>query len=612
MHEAHPSTRGPGATTSFAAWSECVRELCQSLAALEPLGRELGAPDPASSDWHGALFGKLGPQVDREPLLVAAVCGGTNTGKSLIANALVGSEISRSVPEAAKTRHPVVSMPRGLSSRLDVASLFPGFTPKPWSSEDDALDPTDTDTLVWREDASGTQPERLVLLDTPDIDGTLRDNWQRAELVRNACDVIVAVLTQQKYNDAAVRDFFTAAATARKTIIVVFNMVEWPAQRQVIAGWLQTFVVETGAEPAAVYASPFDFKAASDGRIAFHAMAELTPDGSSADLRQRLIDCDFDRIKMRSMEGAFRVVLDPSTGAAAWLDAVEASSRGWQDARRLLTDQSRVRVEMPAAPREIVWNEIWDWLEPRRSGFDLAVSHGYRQAGRIVQWAGRRAGLLRTDAEKRDDFSTVELASLKQALGDFVDRLDDICRARPKVAAMLEDRLVQADRAAWYADLERRHAALPLVSDDYRTFVRTELDRFAAENPGMVKAVLAGLTVGSIARPVMTIALFNVGSAAVPVAAGVLHNLLDVGVTVAAPLAGEGAVAAASRGIRPLIERLFAGWSAGRSRVLAETIRDVVLGDRLERIERLAEAASRPEVARARSLLLECGRELAR
>ena len=31
---------------------------------------------------------------------------------------------------------------------------------------------------------------RLVLLDTPDIDGTLRENWHRAELVRNAADVI--------------------------------------------------------------------------------------------------------------------------------------------------------------------------------------------------------------------------------------------------------------------------------------------------------------------------------------------------------------------------------------------------------------------------------------
>ena len=80
---------------SLAAWSGGVVELCFCLEALEPLTRSLGVADPRDTEWHGALFGKLRPQLDREPLLVVAVCGGTNTGKSLIANTLVGSEISR-------------------------------------------------------------------------------------------------------------------------------------------------------------------------------------------------------------------------------------------------------------------------------------------------------------------------------------------------------------------------------------------------------------------------------------------------------------------------------------------------------------------------------------
>jgi hypothetical protein len=168
---------------------------------------------------------------------------------------------------------------------------------------------------------------------------------------------------------------------------------------------------------------------------------------------------------------------------------------------------------------------------------------------------------------------------------------------------------VAADRTAWFADLERRHAALPLVSEDYRSFVRAELDRFAAANPLLVKTVLAGLTVGSVVRPVMTIALLGAGAAAVPAAAGVLHHVLDFGVTVAAPLVGEGAVAAASQGIRPLIERLFAGWSAERGRILAETLHDVVLGDGVEEIAGLAAASTRPEMVRARQLLVECSRE---
>jgi hypothetical protein len=602
--------------TGFTAWAGAVGDLCGAIEALQPLAVAVGAPDPRAADWHGALFGKLRPQVSRDPLLVAAVCGGTNTGKSLVANTLVGAAISRSVPEAARTRHPVASLPRGLAARIDLAALFPGFAPTAWTSDEDAitLGPDaagNADRLVWREDAGGRQPERLVLLDTPDIDGTLRENWHRAELVRDACDVIVAVLTQQKYNDAAVRDFFAAAAAARKAVIVVFNMVDWPGQREKIAGWLGTFTAETGVRPLAVYAVPHDFRAAEAGAITFRPLAELTPDHREVDLAGRLADCDFDRIKLEAMAGALAVVLDPRRGVGSWLDAFEATARQWQETRRLLEQEAQVRVDLPSPPREIVWNEIWDWLEPRRSAVDLTVSRGYRMVGDGVAWVARRAGLGRTELERRDDFAAVELAALKQALGDFVQRLEDTCRRDPRLAEMLGDPLVQADRAEWYRDLERRHAALPLVSDDYRAFVRAELERFATANPGMVKAVLNALTVGSVVRPVMTVALLHTGAVAVPAAAGILHHFLDYGVTVIAPLAGEGAVAVAtSQGVRPLIERLFARWSVERGRVLAETLHAVVLGDRLAEIDRLAAAATAPEVNAARRLVEACGRHL--
>jgi hypothetical protein len=598
-----------GTAASFAAWSGTVADLCDQVERLVPLAAALGADDPAATDWHAALFGKLRPQVDREPLLVAAVCGGTNTGKSLITNTLVGAVITASVPEAARTIHPVASLARGVAARTDLAALFPGFRPVPWRGPSDAIDATAADVLVWREDPGGIQPEPLVVLDTPDIDGTLRANWHRAELVRAAADVIVAVLTQQKYNDAAVRDFFTAAATAGKTVIVVFNMVDWPRQRERIPGWLGTFTAETGVQPAAVYAAPHDFAAAEAGRIALHPLPELTPDGGAQPLAARLATGDFDRIKRRAMAGALAVVADPETGLAAWLDGLERAASGWRDAQRLLEREGRVEVELPPPPREIVWDEVWRWLEPRRSAVDLVVSTGYRTVGRGISWTARRLGVGRTAAERKEDFAARELDALKRALEDFGDRLDDACRRDPRLGDRLGPRLVAADRTAWFADLERRHAALPLVSEDYRSFVRAELDRFAAANPLLVKTVLAGLTVGSVVRPVMTIALLGAGAAAVPAAAGVLHHVLDFGVTVAAPLVGEGAVAAASQGIRPLIERLFAGWSAERGRILAETLHDVVLGDGVEEIAGLAAASTRPEMVRARQLLVECSRE---
>ncbi|MFM8891386.1 MAG: GTPase [Planctomycetia bacterium] len=482
--------------TRFSAWADRVGELCGLIDSLRPLAGALGAEDPRECPWHGPLFDKLRPQVSREPVLVAAVCGGTNTGKSLLTNTLVGTEISRSVPEAARTRHPVASLPRGFAARGGVDGLFPGFAAVEWTGGDDAIElgpdaRGNPDRLVWREDATGLQPPRLVLLDTPDIDGTLRENWHRAELVRNAADVIVAVLTQQKYNDAAVRDFFGAAAEADKAVIVVFNMVDWPRQRDRIGGWLATFAAETGVEPLAVYAAPHDGSAADAGRLHVHPLPELTPDGAATDLVVRLADCDFERIKLKAMEGALGVVLDPNSGVGVWLDSFERAAESWRVARDMLAEQARVRVDLPTAPREIVWNEIWRWLEPRRSGFDLAVSKVYRVAGRGGGWAARRVGLVRTEAERREDFSAVELAALKRALGDFVERLDEACRLNPRLASLLGARLTGGDRAAWYADLARRHAALPLVSEDYRGFVRRELDRFAAANPGMVQFILA-------------------------------------------------------------------------------------------------------------------------
>jgi hypothetical protein len=611
-----PATHEPQPQPSFAVWAGGIAEACELVAALEPLATELGLPDAAGGEWHGALFGKLRPQVSREPVLVAAVCGGTNTGKSLITNTLVGAEISRSLPEAARTLHPVASLPRGLAARVDLAALFPGFEPVAWQSEADALDASRGDVLVWREDESGRQPQRLVVLDTPDIDGTLRENWHRAELVRTAADVLVAVLTQQKYNDAAVREFFAAAAAAGKTVIVIFNMVEWPAQRDRLAGWLKTFSIETGIAPAAVYAAPRDLAAAEAGRITFQALTELTPDGRDLPPAERLATGDFDALKRRSMRGALDVVLDPHRGLGPWLDAFGARSAEWRESLSLLEREGRVRVELPPAPRDVVWQEIWNWLEPRRSKIDLVVSRGYRAIGGGLAWAGRRVGILRTPEEQRDDFQGVELAALKQALGDFVQRLEDACRRDPRLTAVLGSRLTAADRTAWYADLERRHAALPLVSEGYRTFVRGELDRFASANPGLVKFIVGGLNVGAVARPVVTLALLGAGAVAVPAAAGaagglsvLVHHVGDYAVWAAAPLVGEGALGLAVAGVRPLIERLFAGWSAERGEILVATLRDVVLGDGVEDVGRLAAAAARPEITRLRHVLMDLGRE---
>jgi hypothetical protein len=295
------------------------------------------------------------------------------------------------------------------------------------------------------------------------------------------------------------------------------------------------------------------------------------------------------------------VHVDASLGPAYWLDPLrlrQVLSNLLSNALKF-TAEGGISVALRAEQAEL-----------RKSGV-------YRGIGAGIGWTARRLGLARSDSEKRDDFAAIEIESLKAALGDFVERLEDACRRDPRLESLLGPRLASPDRSGWYEDLERRHAMLPLVSDDYHRFVRDELDRFASENPSLVRFIVNGLSVGAVARPVVTLSLLGAGAAAVPAAAGaagglsvLVHHVGDYVVWAAAPLVGEGALGLAVVGVRPLIERLFAGWSAERSRILVGTLRDVVLGASVEELERRANAAERPELARGLILVAECRREL--
>ena len=618
--------------STYAVWAERVAALCAAVEALDAAATGIGADSPEDAAWRGQLFEKLRSQVACEPVLVAAVCGGTNTGKSLIANALAGMPLSRSILEAARTRHPVASIPQALASQADMAGLFPGFSVVPWTSDDDALTDAEEHLLFVRPETTGRQPGWLALLDTPDIDGTLRDNWARAELVRNAADLLIAVLTQQKYNDAAVRDFFQAAARAGKTVIVVFNMLGWPEQRPRLEHWLAGFAAGTGVQADAVFAIPWDRQAAEQGEPRFYDVSEELGCGKAfvagdtdpvgltgRQLVERFATTNYLAVKRDAMRGALEVVVDGDRGVPAWLDRIVRMAEAWREACGLLARRVTVSIMLPPVPRELVWNEVWAWLEPKRSGFDLTVSRVYRVAGRGLGWAGRRLGILPDQAQRQADHAAEELSALKAALGDFLDQLATAVREHPQLEAALKPVLTDGDRQAWFDELARRHAAMPLISRDYTMFVREELDRFERDNPGTVRLILTALNVGAVARPAVTVGLGLAGAAVVPPAAAAagglsvfVHNIGDLVAGAAASLAGETALEATAAGIKPLLERLFAGWAAERGDLLATMIHEVVLGDTLEQLESRAGMGRRLEIEQARRLVAELTADLGR
>src|SRR3569833_108076 len=208
-------------TANYQNWTKNLERLDRALLALEPAAAELNVPRAHGQEWYELLKHKLLPQATAEPLLVVAVVGGTNIGKSAVFNQLAGENASAVSPLAAGTKHPVCLTPGDTVSEQTLRTLFEGFELRPWHSAQEALVSSDAHLLFWR--SSPNVPKRLLLLDTPDVDSDAEVNWQRADTIRQSADVLIAILTQQKYNDAAVKQFFRKAAESDKAVIVVFN-----------------------------------------------------------------------------------------------------------------------------------------------------------------------------------------------------------------------------------------------------------------------------------------------------------------------------------------------------------------------------------------------------
>ena len=253
---------------SFFPIGSNLRQLFEAVGRLDQAAESLGLARAATREWYQTLRHKLLPQLADDAFLVVAVVGGTNIGKSVIFNHIAGNRVSATSPLASGTRHPVCLVPTDFEKQHDLPAIYEGFHLEPWSQAEQAFETGDDDRLFWRTCADA--PANLLVLDTPDIDSQVEINWRRADMIRRAADVLIAVLTQQKYNDAAVKQFFRKAAVEDKSIIVVFNQCELPEDDAYWPLWLETFCSETRIAPQMVYVVPSDRRAAEGNELPFY------------------------------------------------------------------------------------------------------------------------------------------------------------------------------------------------------------------------------------------------------------------------------------------------------------------------------------------------------
>lgn len=168
-----------------------------------------------------------------DDVVVAALVGGTGSGKSSLFNAIVGFEATPVGELRPTTSEPVAAVPARLPRAFD-----------------DYLDTMGVSTRV----VHGAP--NICLIDLPDTDSVVLENRHRVEVVLPRIDVAVWVVDPEKYRDAAlhVRYLRPLAGYARQFVFVL-NQVDrlGPPDLDSVSSDLRVALAEDGiADPVVV------------------------------------------------------------------------------------------------------------------------------------------------------------------------------------------------------------------------------------------------------------------------------------------------------------------------------------------------------------------------
>ncbi len=612
------------ATTPTPAWSgkvalhgtpfaACAAEVVKLQAALSDLERASGLlqiPPLADREWFETLSRKLIPQLRAEPFIVVAVVGGTNIGKSVIFNHLAGSRVSSTSPLASGTKHPVCLVPPGFTETHELSDVFQGFQLEAWTQSDLALKSDTADMLYWKE--SPSVPSNLLVLDTPDVDSDAAVNWHRADCIRHCADVLVAVLTQQKYNDAAVKQFFRKASAEDKAIVIIFNQVLLPEDEAYWPLWLETFTRETGIQPETVYVAPNDRRAAESNALPFYPRTwplaagkpESTPGGSNGsphDLREDLSQLHFSAIKFRTLRGSLRQLIDPQQGIPAYLSELQIRSGEFRSAADLLTSRQLARISnWPAIPNRLLVNEIRNWWRSQRQGWTKSVHDFYNTLGdgllKGVRWARQR--IVGPEVDPLKQYQQAEHEVILTAIENLFDGLYQLSELGNDLLRPRITRLITGEkRSELLQRINDAHKQLHLESE-LQEVVTQQMQAFRTDSPQMFDFLRQLDGLAAAARPVTSVALFfagggPLGDAIAPVAHdAAMQVVLHVAGGTGAVIAGETALSSTSSGLRAVeahFRKLHAAFTTHRLEWLGQQLKEHLLGSLQEELHHAAE-----------------------
>ena len=118
---------------------------------------------------------------------------------------------------------------------------------------------------------------------------------------------------------------------------------------------------------------PF-YEVGRDGRAALR----------KANLREELATLHFDEIKLRTLRGALRRVLDETGRLGGYLSALQHKTRQFQAAAQVLQSDKLAQTSWPQLPAKILSQDILDWGDQHRPGWVRTIHQTYRKIGQAI------------------------------------------------------------------------------------------------------------------------------------------------------------------------------------------------------------------------------------
>lgn len=268
-----------------------------------------------------------------------AIAGGTNSGKSTVFNLLLSGNVSPVRTTAAATRHPVLAANTRRAAQCLDSMLVPEFEPRLLEDPNAALN-LELPARALFVTPVASLPDRLVLLDTPDMDSIARENWVLAENIRDAGDVVIAVLTGEKYLNDRVVAFSRWAQASGRVVIPLMNKADPADSFAVARQQLREFCFQVGLETPC-FVLPHDFHVLDDFNRPIQLLDGMTGragDRPSLTLREHLESLDVPRIKERVYRETIRHMAEDAGG---FLD----HARGVGQSLRMVADEFRSRAK---------------------------------------------------------------------------------------------------------------------------------------------------------------------------------------------------------------------------------------------------------------------------